>query len=152
MKKLRLLLLIFAAALVAQTINAQVERFPFTFPEAMINLYFGYCIGEDIEGDIEYLMTVRTKRSGEVTVHVNSLNGFLKGIDSGCLYKYQDLVARGASEYWPVDLDGNPLYEDHFVGQLKIIKLGSGKVCSMKVHFYFEMVDGELIIKKYVIM
>jgi len=150
MKKFKWLLFVFAALLAAQVSNAQVVRSYFTFPEAEINYYFSECIGELITGDVDYVLTTRTKKSGEITVHAQSLTGFLVG-ESGCLYKYQDVVARGASEFWPVDLDGNPLYEDHFVGQLKIIKLGSGKVCSAMVHFYFELVDGELIVKKYVI-
>lgn len=153
MKKLRLFLLIFAAALVAQSTNGQaihelVPYWDFSINPTDWDEFFPEVIDD---GAIIYAVTTRIDKSGGTILHIRSLPGTLKGAEGGT-YKYHDLVARG-DWYWPVDENYEPLeMEVNYVGHLKLIKLGEGKIFSMKVHFLFSFdQDGNFTVKKYVI-
>ena len=133
----------------AQVIHEVVPYWDFTLSPTDWDGFFPEVIND---GAIIYEVNTRMdKHSGEYILHIRSLPGTLQGVDGG-RYKYHDMVARGDWN-WPLDGDYNPLeMEVHYVGQLKLIKLGEGKIFSMKVHFLFDFdSNGDFVVKKYVI-
>ena len=147
-------MMIFAALMVAQYSHAQTSHEVVPYWDFALNpTDWGGFFPEVInEGAILYEVNTRfDKKTGGNILHIKSLPGTLEGVDGG-RYKYHDLVARGDWN-WPVDGEYNPLeMEVHYVGQLKLIKLGEGKIFSMKVHFLFDIdKNGVFTVKKYVI-
>jgi len=154
MKKFRLLSLIFIAILTVQFSHAQTshEILPYWDFSVAPTDWDGFFPEVINDGAIIYEVNTRLdKKTQEYILHIMSLPGTLTGEDGG-IYKYHDLVARG-DWYWPVDENYEPLeMEVHYVGHLILIKLGEGKIYSMKVHFLFDFdADGNFIVKKYVI-
>lgn len=151
MKKLRLLLLIFAVALVTQTTHAQVSH-EIWWAGEFTGSNPGYLWGVPealIGGSFAYHVNVKTdKKTSELkSLHIQCKSTTLLG-ESGTRYKYQDLVAQGNSWFWPT-LDGG---EVHYVGQARVIALGDGKVFSIRVNFIVALDDnGDAYFKKFVI-
>ena len=154
MKKLRMLSLVIVAILTVQLSQAQTSHeivpiWDFSVAPSDLDGFFPEVINE---GAIIYEVNTRLdKKTQELILHIRSLPGTLNGVEGG-KYKYHDMVARG-DWYWPVDENYEPLeMEVHYVGHLILIKLGEGKIYSMKVHFLFDFdANGDFIVKKYVI-
>jgi len=144
MKKVRLLLVIFAALLVAQTSNAQIERTWFTMPAAW------HCFEDDVAGELTYMNTIHyDKKTGEICkLFFVCQTGWLVG-KSGTEYKVVD-VGTATPNYkdnpFPVPGDGE---EFTLINNMKIIAKGTGKVYSGRVQlkFFFDK-EGNLVVKK----
>jgi hypothetical protein len=143
MKKVSLLLVIFAALLVAQTSNAQIVRTYFTMPAEY------HCFDEYVAGDLVFMNTTHyDKKTGEIKrlFFVNQ-TGWLVG-ESGTLYKVVDVGTSTPNykEPFPVPADGE---EFTLINNMKIIAKGTGKVNSgrAQINFFFDK-DGNFVVKK----
>jgi hypothetical protein len=151
MKKLRLLLLIFAAILVAQISNAQVSH-EVWWESEFSETNPGYMWGLDealVDGSFAYHVNVITdQKTGDLKkLHIQCKSTTLVG-ETGTRYKYKDIVAQGRSWSWPT-LEGG---EVHYVGHASATALGDGKVFYIKVHFIIAIdANGDAYFKKFVI-
>ena len=79
-----------------------------------------------VDGLIAYKIVSKYNKDGTLkSLHFQNKGTKLTGL-SGTTYKYIDLVAQGGGWTWP-EPDGG---EAHFVGQMKVIALGTGKIYS----------------------
>ena len=144
MKKVRLLLVIFAVLLVAQTSNAQIERTYFTMPAAW------HCFDEYVAGELTFMNTTHyDKKTGEVCkLFFVCQTGWLVG-ESGTMYKVVDVgtATPNYKEPFPVPSDGEE--EFTLINNIKIIAKGKGKVYSgrAQINFFFDK-DGNFVVKK----
>jgi hypothetical protein len=151
MKKLRLLMLIFAAALVAQVSNAQVSH-EVWWEDEFSEANPGYMWGIDealVDGSFAYYVNVITDKKTQdlKKLHINCKATTLVG-ESGTRYKYKDLVAQGKSWWWPT-LSGG---EVHYVGHASATALGEGKAFYIRVLFIIAIdANGDAYFKKFVI-
>ncbi|MEA3460900.1 MAG: hypothetical protein U9R49_03400 [Bacteroidota bacterium] len=142
MKKVRLLLLIFAATLVAQTINAQVVHDEWVIP---LDNQLIWCLDENVTGDLVYAVKYKVDKEGTlVRFSMHNKGGFLIG-ETGTRYKVIDIF----NERYGVPPEEA---EYMFVGIYKIIAPGEGKVFEGRIFIHIDVdKNGELMVKKYIV-
>jgi hypothetical protein len=146
MKKVKWLLMIFAALLVAQTSKAQVVHTTFTEDPGFI-----YCFDEPVIGQLHYRNTIHFDKTGAVKrLFFHNIDSWFEGAISGDMYKVID-VGFTIPDYFypfPVPEDG---VEFTLINNMKIISKGNGKVYNAKAHIKLVLnKDGSIIVKKYI--
>jgi hypothetical protein len=142
MRKVKFLLMIFAALLVAQISNAQVEHTTFIMPAVW------HCFDEPVAGDLEIMNVYHYDKSGNIIKFFFRVkNSWLIGA-SGATYKLVDVgtVTPEYQEPFPSPEDNQ---EFSIINNMKIISKGTGKVYDARaqINFVFDK-DGDLIVKK----
>ena len=142
------LLLLLVASM--QQIKAQAVRSVSWTHDCSIDPIYVWGLDELIvDGLIEYeLIMLFNNDDTFKKLHFQNHGTILTG-ESGTKYKYIDLVAQGGGYSWPSpDFQG----EAHFVGQLRVIALGTGVVYTLRVDIIIQIdKDGNVVIKKYIV-
>lgn len=140
MKKLRLLMLIFAAVLVAQTINAQIVREEWVVP---IENDWLYCLDENVTGTLVYDVKYKYDKEGNLVMFsLHNKGTFLVGETTGNTYKLIDVY----QEKYGVPADAGEFMAN---GNFKIISLGEGITYDGRVQMHIDVdKNGDLIYKK----
>ena len=143
MKKVKFLLMIFAALLVAQVSNAQVKHSTYYLMKAE-----WYCLGSRIVGPLEIMNVHHFDKSGNVIkFHWRVKNQWIV-MDSGAEYMIIDVgTVTPSFPFWGTIPEDNVEYTA--INHIKIISKGTGKVYDgrVQINFVFDK-DGELIVKK----
>ncbi|MCK5103381.1 MAG: hypothetical protein KAR17_11225 [Cyclobacteriaceae bacterium] len=144
MKKVKLLLMIFAALLVAQVSNAQVVHTTFIEDPGFI-----YCLDEPVFGQLHYRNTIHLDKSGAVKkLFFHNIDSWFEGAISGDMYKVVDVGSTIPDYFWPFPVPEDGV-EFTLINNMKIIAKGTGKVYSGRVQlkFFFDK-EGNLVVKK----
>ena len=140
MKKLRLLLIVLAALLVAQVSKAQVVHDQWVIP--LVNDWI-YCLDENVTGDLVYDVKYKYDTDGNL-VHFSYHNKgtFLVGQTTGSTYKLLDM---GHEKYGVGSNEGELMIN----GLYKIISLSDGITYDGRVQIHIDLdKDGTFVIKK----
>ena len=140
MKKLRLLLIVLAALLVAQVSKAQVVHDQWVIP--LVNDWI-YCLDENVTGDLVYDVKYKYDTDGNL-VHFSYHNKgtFLVGQTTGSTYKLLDM---GHEKYGVGPNEGELMIN----GLYKIISLSDGITYDGRVQIHIDLdKDGTFVIKK----
>lgn len=142
MKKVKFLLMIFAALLVAQVSNAQVQHSTFIMEAKW------HCFDEFVAGDLEIMNVHHVNKSGDVVKFFwRVTHSWLVG-ESGAKFKVVDVgTVTPSYDLWGTTPEANIEYTA--INNIKIISKGTGKVYDgrVQINFVFDK-DGELIVKK----
>ena len=144
MKKVKLLLMIFAALLVVQTSKAQVVHSTFTEDPGFI-----YCFDEAVIGQLHYRNTTHFDKSGAVKkLFFHNIDSWFEGVETGAKYKVIDVGSTIPDYFIPFPLPEDGV-EFTLINNMKIISKGTGKVYDARAQIKFVLnKDGTMVVKK----
>jgi len=151
MKKVKLLLMIFAALLVAQVSNAQASNAHIHHTEFIDVEGFIYCFDEPMIGQLHYKNVFHYDKSGNVTkMFLLNKDSWFVGLETGAKYKVIDVGKTTPDYIWPFPIPEDGV-EFTMVNNMKIISKGNGKVWEgrAQIKLVFDK-DGEVVAKKYI--
>lgn len=141
MKKIKFLLLFFAAFFVAEVCYSQAVHVEYVEVDGVM-----YCLDEPIMGQMHYRNIYLYDKEGNVKKFTFVIeNSWFVGVETGELYKLVDVGSAKPDYLFPF-----PTIEDNMewelVNNMKIICKGTGKVYSGRVQIKFEFnKEGDLI-------
>jgi len=151
MRKVKLLLMIFAALLVAQVSNAQASNAHIHHTEFVEVEGFIYCFDEPIYGQLHYKNVFHYDKSGNTTkMFFLNKDSWFEGAITGDMYKVIDVGHATPDYIWPFPESGDGV-EFTIVNNMKIISKGKGKVWEGRAQIKFVLdKDGAVVEKKYI--
>ena len=151
MKKVKLLLMIFAALLVAQTSNAQADNAHIFHTEFVEVEGFIYCFDEPMVGQLHYKNVFHYDNKSGKTTRMFFLNkdSWFVGVETGAMYKVIDVGHTRPDYIWPFPAPEDGV-EFTVINNMKIISKGKGKVWEGRAQIKFVLdKDGSVVAKKY---